>query len=117
MQDVSWQVSYQGKTHYVAFCEAEVLIIKQYDSLQVADAVPRRSCELTEDDKMKLERLKISPSSELDDATIMAARYALDKRYTALRIERSRSGSQLTKKTVLQMIQHIMKTSIKPRSK
>ena len=80
LQGVSWQTPYQGKPCYTAFCEAEVLIIKQDDSLQVADAIPRRSCELTGDDKMQMERLELSFSSDFDDATIMAARYALDKR-------------------------------------
>ena len=117
LQGVSWQEPYQGKPCYVAHCEIEVLIIKQDDNLQVADAVPRRRCELTEDDKKQLERLNISLSSEFDDASIMAARYALDKRHTDIRIERSRPGSELTKSKVLKMVRDVMKTSTKPAGK
>ena len=114
---VSWQGCYQGRTEYGATCETEALLISQDDSLQVGDAVPRRSCELTEDDKQKLERLNISPDSQYDDASIMAARYALDKRFTNIRVERSKHGSQLSKSRVLQMIRNAMKTSTKPRGK
>ena len=71
LEGVSWQGCYQGKTEYAATCETEVLLISQDDSLHLADAVPRRSCELTEDDKQKLERLNISPDSQYDDAIIM----------------------------------------------
>ena len=92
--------------------------VSQDDSLQVTDAVPRRSCELTEDDKHKLERLNISsPDSQYDDASIMAARYALDKQFTNIRVERSKAGSQLSKSTVLKIIRDTMKTSTKPRGK
>ena len=117
LQDVSWEVAYQGKACYTAYCETEILIIYQEDSLQVEDAVPRRSCELTEDDKNKLERLNISPSSEFDDASIMAARYALDKRITSVRVERSKPGSPLHRQKVMQMIEATMKTSSKPAGK
>lgn len=49
LEGVSWQVPFQGKECYSAFCEADILIIKQEENLPVADAVQRRSCELTED--------------------------------------------------------------------
>ena len=117
LQGVSWQTPYQGKPCYTAFCEAEVLIIKQDDSLQVADAVPRRSCELTEDDKMQMERLKISPRGEFDDATIIAARYALDKRITMVQVVRSKYREPMLKSKVLQQIKCMMKTSTKPSRK
>ena len=117
LQGVSWQVSYQGHTFYAAFYESEVLIIQQDDNLHVTDAVPRRSCELTEDDKKQLERLNVSSDCQHDDASITAARCALDKRVTNIRIERSKPGSQLTKRQVLQMIKDTMKTSTKPGGK
>ena len=117
LERVSWQGCYQGRTEYSAICETEVLLISQDDSLLVADAVPRRSCELTKDDKQKLERLNISPDSQYDDASIMAARYALDKRFTNTRVERSEPGSQLSKSRVLQMIRDTMKTSTKLKGK
>ena len=114
LKGVSWQVSYRGKECYSAFCEAEILIIKQDENLPVADAVPRRSCELTEDDKKELERLNVSVGSQYDDVDIMAARYALDKRITHVRVERSKPGEHLCKSKVLQTIQGMMKTSTKP---
>ena len=117
LKDVSWEVPYKGKTSYSAFCEVEVVLISQDEHLQVADAVPRRSCELTEDDKKQLERLDISLDSEYDDASIMAARYALDKRFTNIRIERSKPGSRLNRSRVLKIIRDAMKTSTKPASK
>ena len=117
LKDVSWEVPYQGKTIYSAFCEGEVLLISQDESLQVTDAVSRRSCELTEDDKKQLERLDISLDSQYDDVSIMAARYALDKRFTNVRIERSKPGSQLNRSRVLKIIRDAMKTSTKPASK
>ena len=86
--DVSWQVSYQGKPCYTAYYDCECLIISQDDDLQVADAVPRRTYELTDDDKKQLERLNLPESSWQDDASIMAARYALDKRFTTITIEK-----------------------------
>ena len=117
LEDVSWQVSYQGKTCYSAWCESEVLIISQDDSLQVADAVPRRICELTDDDKRQLERLNLPQSSWQDDACIMAARYALDKRCMIVNIEKSKPGNQLSKGKVMQLIRDTMKTSTKPAGK
>ena len=117
LQGVSWQVNYQGKACHSAYCESEILIIYQDESLQKANAVPRRSCELAEDDKRKLERLNLSPSSWHDDASIMAARYALDERITMVKIERGKSGEQLCKSKVLQLIQGMMKASTKPARK
>ena len=117
LQNVSWEVPYQGKPCSSAHCESEILIIYQDDSLQVEGAVPRRSCELTEDDKKELKRLNISLSSAYDDASIIAARYALDKRFTSVKVERSKPGSPLRTQRVMQLIQTTMKTSSKPAGK
>ena len=116
-EDVSWQLSYQGKQYYSASFECEALIISQDDDLQVADAVPRRPSMLTDDDKNQLERLNLPQNSWLDDASIVSARYALDKRYTSVKIERSKPGNLLSKGKVLQLIRDTMKTSIKPGGK
>ena len=105
---------YQGKPCYTPFCECDILLIVQDESPPVVDAIPRRSCELTEDDKKKLERLNISLGSGYDDGSIMAARYALDKRFTNVRIKRGNPRSQLSKQQVLRMIRDTMKTSTKP---
>ena len=117
VENVSWQVNYQGKPCYIAYHQCECLIICQDDDLQVADAVPRRKCELTEDDKKQLERLNLPQTSWQDDASIISARCALDKRYTAVKIERSKPGDLLSKNKVLQLIRDTMKTSTKPGGK
>ena len=117
LEDVSWQVSYQGKLDHSAYYESEVLIISQDEGLQVADTVPRRTCELTDDDNKQLERLNIPQSSWHDDVSIMAARYALDKRFIIVNIERSTPGNQLSKAKVMQRIRDTMKTSTKPGGK
>ena len=116
-RDVSWQVNYQGKPCYSAYYECECLIISQDKDLQVADAVPRRSCELTDDDKQQLERLNLPQSSWKDDASIMATRYALDKRFTTVTVEKSKSENCLNKGRVMQLIRDTMKTSTKPGGK
>ena len=117
-EGVSWQVNYQGKPCYVAYCETEVLIISQDDGLPVANAVPRLSCELTDDDKKQLERLKLPQSSWNDDASIMEARCALDnKRHTMIKVERSKPGEWLCKTKVQQLIRNTMKASTKQACK
>ena len=87
LEGVTWEGSYQGKPSYIALYEREVLMIIQDESLRIADAVPRRACELTDDDKKQLERLNLPESSWEDDASIISARYALDKRFTMVHIE------------------------------
>lgn len=115
--DVSWQGSYQGKQSYTPWCEADIIIISQNESLQVTDAVPRRKCDLTDDDKKYLERLNISASSGFDDATIMAKRYALDKRCTVAHTERGTPQNMLSKGQVLQTIKDTMMKSTKSARK
>lgn len=117
LEEVSWQVSYQGKPCYSAYYECECLIISQDDNLQVVDAVQRRTYELTDDDKKQLERLNLPQSSWKDDTSIVAARYALDKRFTKIIIERSVSGNGLSKGKIMQLIRDTMKTSTKPGGK
>ena len=117
LEGVSWQVSYQGKPCYSAYCDTEVLIISQDDGLPVADAVPRLTCELTDDDKKHLERLELPQSSWNDDASIMEARFAIDKRHTMVQVKRSKPGEQLCKTEVQQIIRNTMKASTKPACK
>ena len=114
LEGVTWVGSYQGKPCYTAQCDAEVLIISQDESLPVADAVPRLTCKLTDDDKKQLERLKLPQNSWNDDANIMAARYALDKSYTVIQVERNKPGERLCKTKVQQIIRNTMKASTKP---
>jgi hypothetical protein len=117
LEGVSWQVSYQGKPCYSAYCETEVLIISQDDGLPGADAVPRLTCELTDDDKKQLERLDLPQSSWNDDASIMKARYGRDNRYTKIQIERNKQGEPLYKTKVQQTIRNTMKASTKSACK
>ena len=116
LEGVSWEGCYQGKPSYVAQCDVEVLIICQDDDLKIVDAVPRRACELSDDDDKQLERLNLPKSSCKDDASIMVARYASDKRFTVLKVERNKPGDQLHKTKVQQIIRNAMKTSTKPAS-
>lgn len=117
LEDISWQVHYQGKPCYIAYYECQVLIICQDDDLQIAEATPRRTCELTEDDKKQLERLNLSQSSWNDDASIMKARHTLDKRFTSVTTEKSKPGNHLSKVKIMQLIRDTMKTSMKPGGK
>ena len=117
LEGVSWKENYQGKPCYSAYCDTEVLIISQDDGPPVADAVPRLTCELSDDDKKQLERLNLPQSSWNDDASIMEARYAHDKRYTMIPVERSKPGEPLCKTKVQQIIRNTMKASTKPACK
>ena len=113
LEGVSWKENWQGKPCYSAYCDTEILIISQDDGLPVADAVPRLSCELSDDDKKQLERLDLPQSSWNDDASIIEARYALDKTYTMIKIERNKPGERLSKIKVRQIIKNSMKASTK----
>lgn len=115
--DVSWQGRFQGNHSYTPRCEYEVLIIIQDENLDVPDAVSRRTCELAGNDKLQLERLNISINTGYDDASIMAARYALDKQYTGVHIEKSTSQNTLSKSKILQLIRDTMMKSTKSASK
>ena len=117
LDGVSWEGSYQGKPCYSAHCDMEVLIFSQDESLPVADVVPRLTSELTDDDKKQLERLDLPQNSWSDDASIIAARYALDKRHTLVQVEKSKQGDKLYKTKVLKRITNTMKTSTKPARK
>ena len=117
LEGVSWEESYQGKPCYSAYCDAEVLIISQDERLPVADAVPRLTSELTDNDKKQLERLKLPQNSWNDDARILAARYTQDKRYTVFPVERNKPGERLCKTKVQQIIRNTMKASTKPACK
>ena len=117
LEGVSWEGRFEGKPCYSAQCDIEVLIISQKDSLPgVADAVPRLNCELTDSDQNQLERLGLLQDSPKDDASIMAARFAFDKRFTKVQVERSNHGG-LSRTKVQEVIRNTMKTSTKPARK
>lgn len=117
LEGVSWEGTYKGKPCYSAHCDIEVLIISQDESLQVVDAVPRLMCELTGDDQKWLERLNLPQSSWNDDASIMEARFAFDKRFTTIQVERNKPERRLSKTNVQQIIRNTMKASTKQASK
>ena len=114
LEGISWEGRFQGKPCYSAESDIEVLIISQEDSLPgIADAVPRLNCELRDSDQNQLERLGLSHNSLRDDVSIMAARFAFDKRFTKVQVERSNHGG-LSKTKVQGVIRNTMKTSTKP---
>ena len=117
LDGVSWEGSFQGKPCYSAHCDVEVLIFSQDESLPLADAVPRLMSELKDEDKKQLERLELPQNSWSDDASIMAARYALDERHTMVQVEKSKPRDKLYKTKVLKCITNAMKTSTKPGRK
>ena len=117
LEGVSWKQNWQGKPCYSAFCDTEVLIISQDETLPVADAVPRLTCELTDDDKKQLERLNLHQSSWNDDASIIEARYARDKTYTRIQVEKNKPGEMLLKTKVQRLIINSMKASTKSACK
>ena len=114
LEGVSWEGRFEGNPYYSAHYDIEVLIISQDDSLPgVADAVPRINCELTDSDQNQLERLGLPHNSLRDDASIKAARFAFDKRFTKVQVERSNHGG-LSRTKVQEVIRNTMKTSTKP---
>lgn len=67
---------------------------------------------------MKLKNLAYLPSVEWEnDASIMAARVALDCRLNLVGVERSLSWEMLTKKHTLKRIERILKRTMKPGGK
>ena len=108
-----WGETLQGKKLLGAYGTRDILIIAQDDYLQGLDIQPRCSLELTESDKTQLQRLGIPTSKWQDDASIMAARCALDTEYTLLPMERSMPGELFTKDYVMLKIEEYMKTTLK----
>ena len=108
-----WGYTLQGKRNDGECGTRDVLIIAQDDSLQGPDIQPRSNLELTESGKNQLQRLGIPIYNWQDDVSIMAARCALDMRYTLLPTERSKPGSALSKEYVLSKVENSMKTTMK----
>ena len=108
-----WGETLQGMKLHGAYGTRDIMIISQNDSLQGPDIQPRGSLELTDSDRNQLQRLGIPINNWQDDASIMAARCALDKEYTLLPMERNMSGETLTKAYVLSKIEEHMKTTMK----
>ena len=109
-----WGATILGSKNYGASGTRDVLIIAQDDCLQGPDIVQRRGgLELTDSDKNQLQRLGIPQANWQDNASIMEARFVMDKDYTLLPTERGRPGNDLSKVHVLSRIENYMKTTMK----
>ena len=110
---IQWGGTVQGHQLYGAYGTRDILIISQDDALQAEDIVSQNTIQLSEEDKKKLDRLDLPPDMWHDDASIMAARIALDDEYTLIATERSKPGEPLTKDYVLDEIRTVMKSTSK----
>ena len=113
--EMQWQSTFQGKTSYAANCQKDVLIIVSSESLQGDDTVSRRTFELTNEDIDKLQRLNFPRPAEQwkDDASIMEARYKMDKEnYGSTIVKREE-----TKQSILKACEFLMKSTTKAGSK
>ena len=112
-----WGGTLQGQQVYGAYGTRDIVIIHQEDTPETEDAVSRHTVKLTKEDEKKLEKLGLSPDGWHDDASIMAARIALDSEYTLTATERSSPGEELTKDDILDRISTTMKSTSKDGSK
>lgn len=97
-----------------ADCPRDILIIIQDEvSQQRPEVIPRRKTELTIEDRLKLEKLALPAVEWENDASIMAARIALDCRLKLVGEERSLPWETLTKKHILKRIERLLKRTLK----
>ena len=92
---------------YNAVGGRDVLIIAPDLSLPHPEAVARRPGQLTEEDKLKLQRQGLPPDCQ-DELDIMRARYELDKRHKLIEIK---SGQPLLQKEVKENIEYLLHTT------
>ena len=112
--DLQWQIAHQGKTLHLAHCQRDVLIIVSNECLEGIDIVPRHDTELTKEDIEKLQRLNLpNPEQWKDDASIMKARYELDKQYCG-RVTVKRGE---TRQSILEACEILMKSTTKAGGK
>ena len=112
-QQLSWGNTLQGREIHDAAGSRNALVISQDQTIQGEDIVPRRRIELTSDDKRELERLDLPPDQWQDDASIMAARYSKDQRYSVTEKIKSSRGEPLMVKYVMKQIETLMKDTQK----
>ena len=112
--------SHHGGTHALMGREIHdvagsrnALIISQDETIQGENIIPRRQTALTSDDKRELERLDLPPDQWEDDASIMAARYSKDQRYSVAQVIKSRPGEPLMVEYVMKQIEILMKDTQK----
>ena len=96
-------------------CHKDILIITEDEAgQQRPEVVPRRKSELSREDMQKLEKLALPATEWENDASITAARIALDCRLKLAGVERSLPWETLTKKRVLRRIERLLKHTMKP---
>ena len=113
-----WKITAQGRERYLAVGTRDTLIVVSSESLEGPDIVPRLEVELTKNDIEKLQRLNL-PNQWKDDASILVARYKMDKtdECNVVGVERSIPGDGLTKKYVLEEIKSLMTSTTKDGGK
>ena len=86
-----------------------MLIIAPDQSLSHSEAVPRRSGQLTEEDKMMLQSQGLPPDCQ-DELDIVRAKYELDKRVKLVDVK-SGHTLQLSRDEVIENIAHLLNTT------
>ena len=84
----------------------DALIIAPDLSLPQPEAVARRSGQLTEEDKLKLQRQGLPPDCQ-DELDIIKARYEFNKEYTIVEVK---SRQLLSREEVLENIAQLLNT-------
>ena len=92
-RDVEWYGA--GSLTYSVQGGRDVLIIESDLPISNPEVVPRRSSELTDEDRQKLKSQGVF-SDDLDEVSIVKGRYKCDKRRTLFRVIKSESNNPLS---------------------
>ena len=93
---------------YNAGGDRDVLILAPELSLPHPEAMPRRPGQLTQKDKLKLQRQGLPPDSCRNELDITKARCELDKECKIIEVK---SGQSLSRKEVIENIAHLLNTT------
>ena len=93
------------------------MIIAQTENLQGPNVIPRRNPDLVAPDVSELGKLHLAQGDSYDDASIMAAKYVLEDRFSEVKVERSKPKKPLKRNHVLNVITTLLKHSQKDGSK
>ena len=96
-----------GTVKYSAVGGRDVLILAPDLSLPHPEAVPKRSGQLTQEDKLKLQSQGLPPDSYHNELDIIKARYELNKGYKIVEVK---SGQSLSRE-VIENIAHLLNTT------
>lgn len=100
-----------GSLEYGAQGGRDVLIIESDLSLpHQPEAVARRAGQLMEQDKLKLKSQGVS-SDDLDEASIIKARYECDKRRTLFRVVKNEPENPLLREQVIKSIIELFRST------